>query len=120
MGNLGRIQRYCLSLFDTVIKDKAQMELSLARHVKDNKKGFCKYIDEKKTRENMQLLLNETGDLVTRDTRTQKRLRYCLLPLPQSLLARLAFWNTRSLRPGKKVGARKMYPWWKRIRARNT
>lgn len=94
MGNLGRIQRYCLSLsfFDTVVKDKAQMELNLARDFKDNKKGFYKYIgDKKKTRENMQLLLNETGDLVTQDTRTQKRLRYCLLPLPQSLLARLAF-----------------------------
>ncbi|KAK4810486.1 hypothetical protein QYF61_004266 [Mycteria americana] len=52
-----------------VRKDKAQMEFNLARDVKDNKKGFYKYIgDKKKTRENVGLLLNETGDLVTQDT----------------------------------------------------
>ncbi|GAB0208090.1 mitochondrial enolase superfamily member 1 [Grus japonensis] len=44
-------------------------ELNLARVVKDNKKGFFKYISSKrKTRENVGLLLNEVGALVTEDT----------------------------------------------------
>ncbi|KAK4810492.1 hypothetical protein QYF61_004272 [Mycteria americana] len=44
------------------------MELNLARDVKGNKKGFCKYIgDKRKTRENVGPLLNGTGDLVTQD-----------------------------------------------------
>ncbi|GAB0209103.1 mitochondrial enolase superfamily member 1 [Grus japonensis] len=38
------------------------------RDVKDNKKGFYKYIgDKRKTRENVGLLLNEMGNLVTQD-----------------------------------------------------
>lgn len=42
------------------------MELNLARDVKGNEKGFCKYIsDKRKTRENVDPLLNETGDLMT-------------------------------------------------------
>lgn len=37
-----------------VRKAKAQMELNLARNVKDNKKGFYKYIgDRRKTTENV-------------------------------------------------------------------
>ena len=44
------------------------MELNLARDVKDNKKGFYKYIGNKrKTRENVGPLLNKTRDLVTQD-----------------------------------------------------
>ena len=44
------------------------MELNLARDVKDNKKGFCKYIgDKRKTRDNVGPLLDKMGDLVTRD-----------------------------------------------------
>lgn len=31
-----------------VRKVKAQMELNLARDVEANKKGFCKYIDDKR------------------------------------------------------------------------
>ncbi|GAB0202599.1 mitochondrial enolase superfamily member 1 [Grus japonensis] len=50
-------------------KGKAHMELKLARDVKDNKKGFFKYISSKrKTRENVGPLLNEVGALVTEDT----------------------------------------------------
>lgn len=42
--------------------------MNLARDVKDNKKGLCKYICDKwKTRENVGLLLYDTGDLVTQD-----------------------------------------------------
>lgn len=49
-------------------KLKSQVELNVVMHVKDNKKGFCKYTgDKRKARENMGPLLNETGDLVTQD-----------------------------------------------------
>lgn len=45
------------------------MEINLAKDVKDGKKVFIKYISKKrKTRENMGLLLNEVGVLVTEDT----------------------------------------------------
>ncbi|GAB0182598.1 mitochondrial enolase superfamily member 1 [Grus japonensis] len=50
-------------------KAKAHLELNLARDVKDNKKGFFKYISSKrKTRENVGPLLNEVGALVMEDT----------------------------------------------------
>jgi len=52
-----------------VRKAKVQLDLKLAREVKDNKKGFFSYISSKwKTRENVGLLLNEVGALVTEDT----------------------------------------------------
>jgi len=50
-------------------KTKACLEINLARDVKDNKKGFFKYISSKwKTRENVGLLLNEVGALVMEDS----------------------------------------------------
>ncbi|KAK4807033.1 hypothetical protein QYF61_000362 [Mycteria americana] len=53
---------------DNVRTAKAYLELNLARDIKDNKKGFCKYISGKrKTGENVGPLLNEIGDLVTQD-----------------------------------------------------
>ncbi|GAB0182556.1 mitochondrial enolase superfamily member 1 [Grus japonensis] len=53
---------------DAMRKAKAHLELNLVRDVKD-KKGFFKYISsKKKTRENVGLLLNEVGALVTEDT----------------------------------------------------
>ncbi|GAB0208353.1 mitochondrial enolase superfamily member 1 [Grus japonensis] len=54
---------------DQVRKAKALMiELNLARDVKDNKKGFYRYVrDKRRTRENVGPLQNETGDLVTQD-----------------------------------------------------
>ncbi|KGL86842.1 hypothetical protein N301_02901, partial [Charadrius vociferus] len=49
-------------------KAKAALELNLARDVKANRKGFFKYIgDKRKTRENVGPLLNETGAVVTDD-----------------------------------------------------
>ncbi|GAB0204029.1 mitochondrial enolase superfamily member 1 [Grus japonensis] len=54
---------------DATRKAKAHLELNLARDVKDNKKGFFKYISNKmKTRENVGLLLNEMDALVMEDT----------------------------------------------------
>ena len=50
-------------------KAKVHLELNLAREVKDNKKGFFKYISRKRmTREYVGPLLNEVGALVTKDT----------------------------------------------------
>lgn len=46
---------------------KAYLELNLMREVKGNKNNFSRYISRKrKTRENMGLVLNGTGDLVTK------------------------------------------------------
>ncbi|KFP90774.1 hypothetical protein N311_01836, partial [Apaloderma vittatum] len=50
-------------------KPKASLELNLAREVKDNRKGFFKYIAAKtNTRDNVGPLVNELGALVTEDT----------------------------------------------------
>lgn len=50
---------------DEIREAKAQMELNLARDIKDNKKGFCKNTSSKrKARENVDTLLNEAGDLI--------------------------------------------------------
>ncbi|GAB0185935.1 mitochondrial enolase superfamily member 1 [Grus japonensis] len=66
MSNLGGIQNIVQAYRDEVRKAEAQLELDLAWDVKDNKKGFYKYIgDKRKTRENVGPLLNEMGDLVT-------------------------------------------------------
>jgi len=53
---------------DATRKAKVHLELNLTRDVKDNKKGFFKYISSKrKTRDNVGLLLNEAGVLVMED-----------------------------------------------------
>jgi len=53
---------------DAKRKAKAHLEMKLARDVKNNKKGFFKYINSKrKTRDNVGPLLNEVGVLVTED-----------------------------------------------------
>jgi len=53
---------------DVMRNAKAHLELNLARDVKDNMKGFFKYISSKrKTRDNAGPLLNEAGVLVTED-----------------------------------------------------
>jgi len=51
-----------------VRKAKAHLELNLAKDMKDNKKGFFKYVNSKRrTRDNVGLLLNEVGALVSGD-----------------------------------------------------
>lgn len=53
---------------DVVRKVKAHLELNLVSNVKGNKKSFSRCISMKrKTRENMGLVLNGAGDLVTKD-----------------------------------------------------
>lgn len=89
------------------------MDFNLVRDVNDNKKGFYKYISNKrKNRENVGLLLN---NMRTQLRRTRKKLSCRMPSLPHSLLARLTFRNYRSQRPGRMPGARKMYSGGKRI-----
>jgi len=53
---------------DAMRKAKAHLELKLARDVKNNQKGFFNYISSKrKAWDNVRLLLNEAGVLVTED-----------------------------------------------------
>jgi len=61
-GHLGSLQECGQSM------QEAQVELKLARDVKNNKKGFFNYISSKrKTRDNVGPLLNEVGVIVTED-----------------------------------------------------
>jgi len=63
---------------DATRKAKVHLELDLARDVKDNKKSFFKYISSnQKTRENVGLLLNEEGVLVTEDAEKAELLNAC-------------------------------------------
>jgi len=51
-----------------VRRAKAQLELSLATPIKDNKKCFYKYISKKRqANENLHPLLDAGGNLVTKD-----------------------------------------------------
>ena len=53
---------------DAMRKAKVRLELNLTRDVKDNKRGFLKYVSSKrKTRGNVEPLLKEVGALVTDD-----------------------------------------------------
>ncbi|KFQ61696.1 hypothetical protein N334_12538, partial [Pelecanus crispus] len=53
---------------DGVRKAKAQLELNLARDVKNNEKGFYRYVYQKrKVKESIPLLMNKNGDLVSTD-----------------------------------------------------
>ncbi|CAM4459507.1 unnamed protein product [Lepidochelys kempii] len=59
------IARGCKS---EIRKAKSHLELQLARNVKSNKKGFFRYVsNKKKVKESMVPLLNEGGNLVTED-----------------------------------------------------
>ncbi|KFZ67293.1 hypothetical protein N338_10186, partial [Podiceps cristatus] len=50
---------------DGVRKAKAQLELNLARNTKNSKKGFYRYLNQKrKVKENVRALTNENGELV--------------------------------------------------------
>ncbi|PKU42382.1 rna-directed dna polymerase from mobile element jockey-like [Limosa lapponica baueri] len=65
----------CQQVWDAMRKPEACLELNLARTVKDNKKGFFKYTSSKrKTRENVGLLLNEVGALVTENAEKEELL----------------------------------------------
>ena len=49
-------------------KAKTQMELHLARHIKNNKKGFYRYIcQQNQAKESVPPLINEKGELASAD-----------------------------------------------------
>lgn len=66
---------------DVIRKIRLCLELNLVRNVKGNKNCFCKYTSSRRTtRDNVVSWLNEQG--------LWKKLRFCRLPLLQSLLAK--------------------------------
>ena len=80
----------------------------MAREVKGNKKNFSRYISRKRrSRENMGLVPNGTGDLVTKDMEKVKVLNAFF---PLVFTVRLDFSNPRPLRPKGKSRARKTCP----------
>jgi len=71
---------------EKIRKAKAQLKLSLATVLRDNKKCFYKYINNKKTaKENLHPLLDGRGTL---PPKMRKRLRYFMPALPQPLIVR--------------------------------
>ena len=61
--NYKGIARVCRDAFR---KAKAQLKLKLARDIKNYKKGFFRYVSNKQTwKENIGLLLNRRGDVIT-------------------------------------------------------
>ncbi|GAB0177880.1 mitochondrial enolase superfamily member 1 [Grus japonensis] len=94
---------------DAVRKAKAHLGLNLARHVKENKKGFFKYITSKrKTKENVDMLLNEVGALVMEDTDREGGVTNCLLCL--SLYAKVGPQESRTLEVREKVWRKEDVP----------
>jgi len=87
---------------EKVRRAKAQLELSLATAIKDNKNCFYKYItNERKAKENLHPLLDVGGNV----KRMRKRLRYLMRSLPQSLTVREVVLQTPSPL-GRKTGMR--------------
>ena len=76
-------------------RSKAQLEISLASAIKDNKKCFYKYVSSKrKTRESLHSLLDAEGNMVINDEEKAEVLNAFL---PQSLVARLVVLRESSL-----------------------
>ncbi|CAM4689446.1 unnamed protein product [Lepidochelys kempii] len=64
-GKYKNIARACRN---EIRRAKSQLELQLARDVKSNKKGFFRYVgNKKKAKESVGPLMNEGGNLVTED-----------------------------------------------------
>ncbi|KAK4818026.1 hypothetical protein QYF61_004150 [Mycteria americana] len=62
---------------DGVRKAKVQLELNLARDAKNNKKGFYRYINQKrKVKESLPPLMNKNGDLVSTDEKAESSLQH--------------------------------------------
>ncbi|KAK4816568.1 hypothetical protein QYF61_017958 [Mycteria americana] len=72
---------------DRVRKAKAQLELNLARDAKNNKKGFYRYINQKrKVKESVPPLMNKNGDLASTDEeKAESSLATALLTPPKSM-----------------------------------
>ncbi|GAB0208992.1 mitochondrial enolase superfamily member 1 [Grus japonensis] len=93
---------------DATRKAKAHLELNLAGEVKDNKKGFFKYISRKrKTRENVGPLLNEVGALVMEDTEKAELLNAFFASV---FTAKASPQETQTLEVGEKVQRKEDLP----------
>ncbi|GAB0206849.1 mitochondrial enolase superfamily member 1 [Grus japonensis] len=102
---------------DAMRKAKAPLELNLARDVKDNKKGFFKYISSKrKTRENVGPLLNEVGALVTEDTEKAELLNAFFASV---FTAKASPQESQTLEVGEKVWRKDDLPLVEEDRVRN-
>lgn len=66
---------------------KTHLEVNLAMDVKHSKKGFSQYISSKRnTKGNIGLLLNGTGNLMTKDMEKEKALTaFCALVFTNSI-----------------------------------
>ena len=63
---------------DRIRKAKAQMELKLARDVKDNKKGFYRYIGRRRqAKESVPPLMKGNGELASSDIEKAEELSEC-------------------------------------------
>ncbi|KAK4827148.1 hypothetical protein QYF61_015102 [Mycteria americana] len=105
-----RVPRWTIR--DRVRKAKADLELSLARDVKDNKKGFYKFINSKrKTKENMGPLLNVARELVTNGTEKAEILDafFASVFTRKNILQESQAPETR-----RKVWDKEDLPWWRR------
>ncbi|GAB0207239.1 mitochondrial enolase superfamily member 1 [Grus japonensis] len=90
---------------DATRKAKAHLELNLARDVKDNKKGFFKYISSK--RKTRGLLLNEVGALVTEHAEKAELLNAAFASV---FTAKAGPQETQSLEVGEKVWRKEDLP----------
>ncbi|GAB0207763.1 hypothetical protein GRJ2_003242000 [Grus japonensis] len=98
-------------------KAKAHLELNLAGEVKDNKKGFFKYISSKRTtRENVGPLLNEVGALVMEDTEKAELLHALFASV---FTAKADPQESQTLEVSIKSCKRKTFPWLRRIGLEN-
>ena len=69
---------------DGIRKAKAQMELNLTRDVKNNKKGFYRYVGRRRrAKESVPPLINEMGELASSD---MEKAEVLINALPQSSL----------------------------------
>ena len=85
------------------------MELSLARDVKDKKKGFYKSINSKrKTMENVGPLLNAARELVTNDTEKAE------VPDASVFIRKTVLQESQTTETRGKVWDKEDLPWWRR------
>ena len=67
---------------DRIRKANAQVELNLARDVKDNKKGFYRYIGRRRwAKESVPPLMKGNGELASSDTEKAEVLNECFAPV---------------------------------------
>ena len=81
--------------------------------MKDNKKGFFKYISSKwTTRENMGQILNEVGVLVLEDTEKTELLNTAFASV---FLAKAGPQKSQALKVREEAFQKKTFPWSRRI-----